>query len=88
MARNPSSYGKFQADDNGANLDLSKPVSDGLLDYGFDQWLGFSCASESWILEDNQIAAIIDHDLYTTEATPNAEKLPKYKLEVHPREGK
>jgi arylsulfatase A-like enzyme len=79
----PAGYGKFRADDNGANLDLSKPVSDGPLDHGFDHWLGFSCASECWILEDKQIAAIIDHDLYTTEATPNAEKLPKYTLEEY-----
>ncbi|MEM8969238.1 MAG: arylsulfatase [Bacteroidota bacterium] len=79
----PAGYGKFRADDNGANLDLSKPVSDGPLDHGFDHWLGFSCASECWILENNQIAAIIDHDLYTTEATPGAERLPKYKLEEY-----
>lgn len=81
--KKPAGYGQFRADDNGTNLDLSKPVSDGPLDHGFDHWLGFSCASECWILEDNRIAAIIDHDLYTTEATPNAEKLPKYTLEEY-----
>ncbi|MEM6845313.1 MAG: arylsulfatase [Bacteroidota bacterium] len=81
--KKPAGYGKFRADSNGANLDLSKPVTDGPLDHGFDYWLGFSCASECWILENNKVAAVIDHDLYTTEATPNAEKLPKYMLEEY-----
>ncbi len=71
----PAGYGKFRADDNGANLDLSKPVTDGPLDHGFDRWLGFSCASECWILEDNEITAAIGHDLYTIEATPNSDHI-------------
>jgi arylsulfatase A-like enzyme len=77
----PVGYGKFRADDNGANLDLSKPVSDGPLDHGFQHWLGFSCASECWILEDNRIMGAIKHELYTIEATPNADHIRQIPLE-------
>lgn len=71
----PAGYGEFRADDNGANIDLSQPVSDGPLDHGFDHWYGFSCASECWILADNAIQGAIGHDLYTIEATPNREHI-------------
>lgn len=77
----PVGYGKFQDDRNGANLDFSKPVSDGPLDRGFDHWLGFSCASECWIFEDNQVMGAIIHDLYTIEAAPGTENLKKIPLE-------
>lgn len=71
----PAGYGKFRADDNGSNLDLDKPVTDGPLDHGFDHWLGFSCASECWILKGDTIAGAIGHDLYTIEATPNQDHI-------------
>jgi arylsulfatase A len=71
----PAGYKKFRADDNGANLDLSKPVLDGPTDHGFDHWLGFSCASEIWIFEDRHIFVAIGHDLYTIEATPNKDHI-------------
>lgn len=77
----PVGFGKFRADDNGANLDLSKPVWDGPLDHGFDHWLGFSCASECWLLEDNDIFGAIGHDLYTIEATPNKDHIEVIPLE-------
>lgn len=77
----PVGYGKFQDDLNGANLDFSKPVSDGPLDRGFNHWLGFSCASECWIFEDNQVMGAIIHDLYTIEAAPGTENLKKIPLE-------
>ena len=73
--KEPAGYGKFRADDNGANLDLSKPVTDGPLDHGFDHWLGFSCASECWILEGNTVSGAIGHDLYTIESTPNKDHI-------------
>ena len=76
----PVGYGEFHAEQNGANLDFSQPVSDGPLAHGFDHWLGFSCASECWIMEDNQVVAAIKHDLYTIEAAPNTEQLEKYTL--------
>lgn len=78
---NPVGFGKFRADKNGANLDFSKPVSDGPLDHGFDQWLGFSCASECWIFKDKEVMGAILHDLYTIEAAPNSEQLKKIPLE-------
>lgn len=77
----PVGYGQFRADDNGANIDLSKPVWDGPLDHGFDHWLGFSCASECWLLENNDIFGAIGHDLYTIEAAPNKEHIEVIPLE-------
>lgn len=77
----PVGYGKFRADNNGANLDLSKPVSDGPLDHGFDHWLGFSCASECWIIKDKMVTGAIGHDLYTIEAAPNTDHLQTIPLE-------
>ncbi len=79
----PAGYGKFRADNNGANLDLSKPVSDGPLDHGFDHWLGFSCASECWILEQNKIMGALKHDLYTIEAAQNKGHLNMITLEEY-----
>jgi len=76
----PAGYGKFRADDNGANLDLRQPVIDGPCDHGFDQWYGFSCASECWIIEDTLVTAAIDHDLYTIEAATLPDPFPTYTL--------
>ena len=71
----PAGFEMFRADDNGANLALSKPVLDGPIDHGFDHWLGFSCASETWIFEDDRIIGAVGHDLYTIEATPNKDHI-------------
>ena len=77
----PAGYGKFRADDNGANIDLHGRVWDGPLDHGFDYWVGFSCASETWILENKDIYGALGHDLYTIEATPNKEDVEVIPLE-------
>lgn len=79
--KKPAGYGAFRADDNGANLDLDQPITDGPLDHGFDHWLGFSCASECWILEGNRVMGAIQHDLYTIEAAPNTDHLQRIPLE-------
>ena len=79
----PVGYGKFYAENNGANLDMSKPVSDGPLDHGFDHWLGFSCASECWILEDKMVIGALEHDLYTTEAAQNTNHLKSLPLDEY-----
>lgn len=79
--KQPAGYGKFRADDNGANLDLSQAVSDGPNDHGFNHWLGFSCASECWLLADEQIFGAIGHDLYTIEAAPHQEDIEVIPLE-------
>lgn len=81
--KKPVGYGKFRADDNGANLDLSKPVSDGPLEHGFDHWLGFSCASECWILENKQVMGYLKHDFYTVEATSGTEKLQSFTMQQY-----
>ncbi|GEO20540.1 sulfatase family protein [Cyclobacterium qasimii] len=77
----PVGYGRFQDDQNGANIDVTKPVSDGPLDRGFNRWLGFSCASECWIFEDNHIVGALVHDLYTIEAASGTEHLEKIPLQ-------
>lgn len=77
----PVGYGEFYAEKNGANLDLSRPVSDGPLDHGFDHWFGFSCASECWLLTDNTISGAVGHDLYNVKAAPNSEQVEIIPLE-------
>ncbi|WP_020533128.1 sulfatase family protein [Flexithrix dorotheae] len=79
----PAGYGKFYAANNGENLDLSQPVSDGPNDHGFDQWMGFSCASECWVFENTKIYGALQHEKYTTEAAPNQEHIQKIPLEEY-----
>lgn len=71
----PAGYGMFRADDNGANLDFSKHVYDGPVDHGFDHWLGFSCASECFIIDGKKITGALQHDYYTIEAASDTEHL-------------
>ena len=71
----PVGYGKFQDDNNGANLDFSRALTDGPIDHGFDHWLGFSCASECWIFQNDRVMGAIIHDLYTIEAAHGKEQL-------------
>lgn len=77
----PDGHGMFYAENNGANIDFSKPVYDGPVDHGFDHWLGFSCASECWILDGKQIVGALDHDYYTIEAASNTENLEMIPME-------
>ncbi len=79
--KKPAGYGQFKAVDNGANLDFSQPILDGPLDRGFNRWLGFSCASECWILEGDTVMGAIQHDLYTTESAPNKKHLQLIPIE-------
>ena len=68
-------YGKFKAENNGANIDLNKPMSDGPLDHGFVHWLGFSCASECWVLEGKKVMGVLQHDFYNVDSAQNKEHL-------------
>jgi len=77
----PSGYGKFKAEDNGSNLDLFQPISDGPIDHGFDHWMGFSCASECWVMEDKKIVGALKHDYYTIESTPNKDHITSIALD-------
>lgn len=77
----PVGYGKFYDEHNGANIDFNQPLSDGPTDRGFQHWLGFSCASECWLFEDNQIMGAIDHDLYTIEAASGKDDIKKVTLQ-------
>lgn len=77
----PAGHGQFKADDNGANLDLDQPVSDGPLDHGFTNWYGFSCASECWIFTDRMVSGAIGHDLYSIEANPKSDQVEIIPLE-------
>lgn len=73
--KRPNGYGKFKAADNGANLDLSLPISDGPVDHGFEHWYGFSCASECWIMDKKQIVAALQHDFYNIDSVPNKDHI-------------
>lgn len=71
----PIGYGKFKAEHNGANLQLGKPISDGPVDHGFEQWYGFSCASECWVMDDNDIVAALQHDFYNIDSASNKDHI-------------
>jgi arylsulfatase A len=73
--KKPAGYGKFKVENNGANIDLSKLISDGPIDHGFDHWLGFSCASECWVLEGKKVIGILQHDFYNVDSAQNKEHL-------------
>ncbi|MGB5820662.1 MAG: arylsulfatase [Saonia sp.] len=73
--KKPIGYGKFKAKDNGANLDLSKPITDGPADHGFEHWYGFSCASECWVMDGNEIVAALQHDFYHIDSAPNKDHI-------------
>lgn len=73
--KKPAGYGKFKADNNGANLDLSRPISDGPVDHGFDKWFGFSCASECWIMDGKDIVAALGHDFYNIDSATNKDHI-------------
>ncbi|MEZ4970224.1 MAG: arylsulfatase [Flavobacteriaceae bacterium] len=73
--KKPVGYGKFKAENNGANIAVNKPVSNGPVDHGFEHWLGFSCASECWVLEGKKIMGILQHDYYNVDSAQNKEHL-------------
>ncbi len=81
--KKPAGYGKFKAEDNGANIDLSRPISGGPVDHGFGNWLGFSCASECWVLEGNKVVGILEHDYYNVDSAQNKEHLKFFPREQY-----
>ncbi|WP_157491587.1 sulfatase family protein [Maribacter thermophilus] len=64
----PAGYGKFRAANNGANIDLQKPINGGPVDNGFENWYGFSCASECWIMDGKNIVAALGHEFYNIDS--------------------
>ncbi|SHJ62522.1 Arylsulfatase A [Pseudozobellia thermophila] len=79
--KKPAGYGKFKADNNGANIDLTKLISDGPVDYGFERWLGFSCASECWVLGNKEVIGFLEHDYYNVDSATNKEHLKQFPRE-------
>ena len=79
----PIGYDMHFHEENGINIDLSKPVYDGPIDHGFDHWVGFSCASECWVLTDKMVTGTIDHDFYTTDKAPNQEHIQHFGLDEY-----
>ncbi len=79
----PVGYDVHYHPDNGANIDLSKPIWDGPIDHGFDHWVGFSCASECWVLTNKMVTGTIDHDFYTTDKAPNQEHIQHFGLDEY-----
>ncbi|MEO9893478.1 arylsulfatase [Aurantibacter sp.] len=71
----PAGYGKFKAENNGANIDLKKPISNGPVDQGFENWYGFSCASECWIMDGNNIVAALGHEFYNIDSAKGKEHI-------------
>lgn len=71
----PAGFGKFKAENNGANIDLQKPISDGPVAHGFDNWFGFSCASECWVMDGNDIVAALQHEFYNINSAKRREHI-------------
>lgn len=71
----PLGKGKFKSENTGANLDLSKPITGGPTDRGFDEWWGFVCASEQIVFDGDQATAVLGHDLYDPPAAPGIDRL-------------
>ncbi|WP_335964816.1 arylsulfatase [Galbibacter sp. PAP.153] len=81
--KKPIGHGKFYDPDNGANIDLTGAVHDGPIDHGFEQWLGFSCASECWVLKDKTIIGAMQHDYYTVEKHSQAGKIKQIPMDSY-----
>ncbi len=79
----PIGFGQFYAEENGANLDLTAPLNDGPLDHGFDQWLGFSCASECWVFENRKVFGAIQHEKYNYTAAKGLDEIEEIPLEKY-----
>lgn len=71
----PAGYGQFKSENNGENIDLSKPIENGPVDKGFDNWYGFSCASECWIMDGNDIVAALQHEFYNIDSAKGKEHI-------------
>lgn len=71
----PAGFGQFKADNNGANIDLQQPISNGPVDNGFENWFGFSCASECWVMDGNEIVAALQHEFYNIDSAKNKEHI-------------
>tara|TARA_R110002051_G_scaffold13808_7_gene45659 strand:- start:3665 stop:5188 length:1524 start_codon:yes stop_codon:yes gene_type:complete len=71
----PTGYGEFKTDNNGKNIDLGKPISNGPVDMGFENWFGFSCASECWVMDGNTIVAALQHDFYNIDSAVGKEHI-------------
>ncbi|MBD0780039.1 arylsulfatase [Maribacter sp. ANRC-HE7] len=71
----PAGFGKFKADNNGANIDLQKPISDGPVAHGFENWYGFSCASECWVMDGDDIVAALQHEFYNIDSAKHKEHI-------------
>lgn len=77
----PAGQGKFKSEPgSGANLDLNKPISRGPVENGFQEWWGFSCASETLIFDGDQFAALLDHEKYRDLDHPAFASKPRITL--------
>jgi arylsulfatase A len=73
----PVGLGKFKSKGTGSNIDLSAPIAGGPVDFGFDQWFGFICASEMLVFQGNHAATLLSHSLYEPPPIPGVEKLAR-----------
>lgn len=74
--KRPAGEGKFKSPNSGANIDITKPVTGGPVDRGFDVWKGMICSSEMLIIEDRKVAATVGHELYEPLPISGAKDLP------------
>jgi len=71
----PAGYGQFKSENNGENIDLRKPIENGPVDKGFENWFGFSCASECWVMDGNDIVAALQHEFYNIDSAESKEHI-------------
>lgn len=80
----PIGQGNFKG--KGTNIDLKRPIAEGPLDHGFDEWSGMICSSELLMVDGRQASARITHELYKPLEIPGFMDLPELKLaELLPR---
>lgn len=79
--KKPNGQGKFKSPGNGDNIDLSKPVTGGPLDRGFDLWKGMICSSEMLIFDGKMATGRLHHELYEPLKIPGIDRLPAVPVE-------
>ncbi|WAC20250.1 arylsulfatase [Luteolibacter sp. SL250] len=75
----PVGRGDFKG--KGTNIDLKRPIMEGPMDRGFDEWRGMICSSELLMVDGRQPSARIHHELYKPLEMPGYTDLPALNLE-------
>ncbi|MBX3740969.1 MAG: arylsulfatase [Akkermansiaceae bacterium] len=75
----PEGRGDFKG--KGTNIDLKRPITEGPMDRGFDEWRGMICSSELLMVDGRHVSARIQHELYKPLEIAGFKDLPALNLE-------